>query len=70
MLVFRWVVAGLAALLALGSILCFALFMMVGIEVWIKRTRWLRRAVFAVIMIWFNVEVWGKVLYTIMHWSR
>jgi hypothetical protein len=66
--VFRWIVGSLAALLSLGSILSFGLFVLVGIEVWIERARTLRRGAFASILLWFNVEVWGSVIYTIIHW--
>ena len=66
--IFRWVMGSLSVLLVAGSILCVVLFMMVDIEVWIRRARSFRRAAFSVILLWFNVEVWGSVLYTLIHW--
>ena len=69
MTVFRWIMGVLFCLTAGGSVLCFALFMAFDIEVWIERARSLRRAAYMAGLFWFNVEVWGRVVYTLVHWS-
>jgi hypothetical protein len=66
--VFRWVIGVIAALLSAGSILSFVLFMAFDLEVWVARARTLRRGAVAALLLWFNVEVWGSVAYTLIHW--
>ena len=67
--IFRWIIGGLAALLACGSLLCFVVFMTTGIDLWAERARNLRRVTSAALLFWFNVEIWGRVLWTIIHWN-
>ena len=69
MTIFRWIMGVLFAITAGGSVLCFVLFMMVDNEVWIERARSLRRGAYMAGLFWFNVEVWGRVAYTLIHWS-
>ncbi|HWH84861.1 MAG TPA: hypothetical protein VNU71_21760 [Burkholderiaceae bacterium] len=66
--VFRWIIGGLALLLGLGSLLSFALFIAFDIEVWRGRARTLWRGVTMALLLWFNVEIWGPVLWTLTHW--
>jgi hypothetical protein len=68
MTVFRWIMGVLSVLLVGGSVLCFVLFMAFDIEVWIQRARSLRRGAYLALLFWFNVEVWGRVVYTLIHW--
>jgi len=68
MTVFRWIMGVLLGLTAGGSALCFALFMAFDINVWIERARSLRRGAYLAMLFWFNVEVWGRVVYTLVHW--
>jgi hypothetical protein len=65
--IFRWIIGVLAALLAAGSLLSFALFIAFDIELWLKRARTLRHGVYMALLLWFNVEVWGRVLWTLIH---
>ncbi len=69
MTVFRWIVGILAALFAAGSIVSLVIFIAFDIPVWIDRARVLRRSFFSVALFWFNVEVWGRVVWTIVHWN-
>ena len=39
MTIFRWIMGVLFAITAGGSVLCFVLFMMLDIDVWIERAR-------------------------------
>ncbi|MGK2900987.1 MAG: hypothetical protein ACSLE9_20250 [Burkholderiaceae bacterium] len=68
MTIFRWIMGVLSALLAAGSLLSFMLFIAFDIELWLKRARGLRRGVYMVLLLWFNTEVWGRVLWTLIHW--
>jgi hypothetical protein len=67
-IVFRWIVGVLGALFALGSALSFVIFITSDVDVWIRRARRFRHWVWLILLLWFNVEVWGRVLYTIIHW--
>ena len=68
MTVFRWIMGVLTAVLAGGSVLCFVLFMAFDINVWLDRARSLRRGAYLAALFWFNIEVWGRVVYTLVHW--
>lgn len=68
MIVFRWVVGVVFALMGGISLLCFGVFIATGIDLWLKRTRMFRRWAFAAALFWFNVEVWGSVVKTIINW--
>jgi hypothetical protein len=68
MTVFRWIIGVLSALLAAGSLLSFVMFMALDINVWIERARTLRRGTYMALLFWFNVEVWGRVIWTLIHW--
>ena len=68
MTVFRWIMGVLAGLLAAGSVLTFVLFMVFDEEGWIARARSLRRGTYLACLSWFNIEVWGRVVWTIIHW--
>jgi hypothetical protein len=69
-IVFRWIIGVIAGVLAAGSILSFVLFISLDIPVWIERARSLRRGVYTACLLWFNVEVWGRVLWTLLHWNQ
>jgi hypothetical protein len=68
MTIFRWVIGVLAALLASGALLSFVLFIAFDIDVWLQRARTLRRGVYMALLLWFNVEVWGRVIWTLVTW--
>ena len=68
MTIFRWIIGVTAALMAAGSVLSFVLFMAFDIKVWLDRARTFRRGTYLACLLWFNVEVWGRVILTIIHW--
>jgi hypothetical protein len=68
MTIFRWVIGVLAALLASGALISFALFIAFDIPVWLNRAVTLRRGVYMALLLWFNVEVWGRVVWTLVTW--
>ena len=68
MTIFRWIIGVISALLVGGSVLSFVLFMVFDINVWLERARSLRRGAYMALLFWFNVEVWGRVIWTLIHW--
>lgn len=68
MTIFRWIIGVISALLVGGSVLSFVLFMAFDIDVWLQRARTFRRGAYMALLFWFNIEVWGRVVWTIVHW--
>ena len=68
MTVFRWIIGVLSGLLAAGSVLSLVLFLAFDIQLWLERARTLRRGTYMAALLWFNVEVWGRVVWTLIHW--
>ena len=68
MLIFRWTIGVIAALLALGSIVSFVVYMAAGIDVWLERARQFRRWLSTAALLWFNVEIWRSVVMVIVNW--
>jgi hypothetical protein len=69
MTIFRWIIGVIAGLLAAGALISFIIFITADIDEWLKRARALRRLAWAMALFWFNVEVWGRVVYTLAHWT-
>ena len=68
MVVFRWVM-GIAFLLLGGiSLTSLIIFIVTDISLWLKRARIFRRHASAAALLWFNVEVWGRVVWILVHW--
>lgn len=68
MTIFRWIIGVISVLLVGGSVLSFVLFMAFDINSWLERARALRRGAYTALLFWFNVEVWGRVIWTIIRW--
>ena len=68
MTIFRWVIGVLSALLASGALISFVLFIAFDSNVWLDRARTLRRGLYMALLLWFNVEVWGRVIWTLVTW--
>jgi len=66
--VLRWIAAGIGVLLALGAIFGFGLYIAFEAQVWLERARSLAAWIRLLALTWFNVEVWGRVVYTLVHW--
>ena len=69
MTIFRWVLGVIAALLFTGSVFAFVIFITMDIPVWIERARSLKHGAYLACLLWFNVEVWGRVFWILLHWS-
>ena len=68
MIVFRWIFGIIFGLLAAGSVLSLVLFLALDIQLWLERARSLRRGAYLAGLTWFNIEVWGRVVWTLIHW--
>jgi hypothetical protein len=68
MTIFRWIIGVVTVLMALGAGLSFLLFVLADVSIWIERARRFRHWTWLAMLLWFNVEVWGRVIYTIVHW--
>jgi hypothetical protein len=49
-------------------LLSLVLFLAFDIQLWLERARTLRRGTYLALLLWFNIEVWGRVIWTIIHW--
>lgn len=67
--VFRWIVGVIAAAMAVGALASFGLYIASNSDVWLRRARRFRHWVWLAALLWFNVEVWGRVIITIVHWK-
>ena len=65
MTIFRWIIGGFAVLMAAASAFSFVLFIAFDIDVWLKRARRFRHGAYLACLLWFNVEVWGRVIWTL-----
>ena len=70
MTIFRWFIGVVTGLMASGALASFVLFILTDISVWIERARRFRRWTWLGMLLWFNVEVWGRVIVTLVNWRR
>jgi hypothetical protein len=69
MIVFRWIVGILGAFFAVGALFSFVVYIAFEAQLWLERARRLRHWLWLLLLLWFNIEVWGSVLRTIIRWS-
>jgi hypothetical protein len=68
MTVLRWILGIVGGLFAAGAVLAFVIFIVYDIDLWLKRARAWRRIAWAIALFWFNTEVWGRVIITLVNW--
>jgi hypothetical protein len=66
--VLRWIAAGIAALLVVGALASFALYIAFEARPAFERAKRLAAWIRLLALTWFNVEVWGRVIHTIVTW--
>jgi hypothetical protein len=66
--VLRWIGAGIGGLLILCATVSFALFIAFDAQLWKERAGRFGAWVRLLALTWFNIEVWGRVVYTLAHW--
>jgi uncharacterized membrane-anchored protein len=67
--VLRWIAAGIMALLAVGATANFALYIVFEARPALDRAKRIAAWIRLLALFWFNVEVWGRVVYTIVTWK-
>ena len=65
----RWTVGVVAALLLVFALFGFAISVAFENDVWRERARRVRAWLGVIALAWFNGEVWGRVVYTLVHWA-
>ena len=58
-----------AGLLVAAVLFGFTISVVFDNDIWRERTRRLRAWLGVIALAWFNGEVWGRVVYTLDHWS-
>jgi hypothetical protein len=66
--ILRWIAAGIAVLLAVGALASFALYIAFEAKPALARAKALGAWIRLIALAWFNVEVWGRVVHTIVTW--
>ncbi len=69
MTIFRWVLGVVALLMATGAVVSLGVNIASDSLVWLERARRFRHWLWLAFLFWFNVEVWGRVIWTIAHWK-
>ena len=67
--ILRWTVGVVAVSLVAAVLFGFVISVVFDNDIWRGRTRRLRAWLAVVALAWFNGEVWGRVVYTLVHWS-
>lgn len=69
MTVFRWAMASLAVMAGVASLFSLAISVAFDNEMWGRRARNSRHVLVIVALLWFNIEVWGRVVLTLVRWN-
>lgn len=66
--IFRTIMLLLAGGLGAATALFFVLYVLRGDDEWSERARKFGRWCWAAVLFWFNVEVWGRVIWILITW--
>ncbi len=67
--VLRWIAAGIAVLLAVGALASFGLYIAFEARSALERAKQMAAWIRLLALAWFNIEVWGRVVHTIVTWK-
>ena len=70
MVVFRWIIGSAAVLVLLLTILGYVLGSAFDSYIWKNRAKMFRQFLWMLALLWFNIEVWGRVVWTMVTWNR
>jgi hypothetical protein len=68
--VFRWIMGVIGGLLAAGWFTTVALYVTAGDDRFKELGTRLRRWTITIALFWFNIEIWGRVIWTVITWNR
>lgn len=68
MTVFRWIMGGTSALLVLGWLVIFVIALLRDDDTLSLLARRLRQWLTMLLLAWFNLEIWGRVVWTLVTW--
>jgi len=68
MTIFRWIIGVIGALFAGGWMLTVVLYILRGDDSLKELGTRLRQFTLTIALFWFNIEIWGRVVWTIIHW--
>jgi hypothetical protein len=68
MTIFRWIMGLLTGGLVSLALVCLVVYISAGIDLWADRARKFGRLAWAAFLFWFNIEIWGRVVWTLIHW--
>ena len=69
MTIFRWIMGVFAGLSLAGWLTVLMLYVVNGDDRFKELGTRLRQFVFTVALLWFNIEIWGRVIWTIVTWN-
>jgi hypothetical protein len=69
MTVLRWIIGVIGGLFAAGWIFTVVLYVANGNDALKERGTALRRWTITIALFWFNLEIWGRVIWTIVKWK-
>lgn len=67
--ILRWIAAGIVVLLAVGALATFALYIAFEAKPALEHAKRLAAWIRLLALAWFNLEVWGRVVHTIVTWK-
>lgn len=68
MTIVRWILGPLAAFWSVLALFSLMVYVINGDDRWGDRWPTLRRQASALLLFWFNVEIWGRVILTLVNW--
>ena len=68
MTIFRWIMGSIAGLALAGWLVVLLLYVVNGDDRFKDLGTRLRQLVITIGLFWFNLEIWGRVIYTIVTW--
>ena len=68
MTIFRWIMGSIAGLALAGWLVVLLLYVVNGDDRFKDLGTRLRQLVITIGLFWFNLEIWGRVIWTIIEW--
>jgi hypothetical protein len=69
MLIFRWIMGVVGGLFAAGWLFTFLMYVLRDDDRFDELGKRLRHFTILIALFWFNIEIWGRVVWTIVTWN-